>query len=51
MNTIGYYIFCIIAAIVGFLLIKKITGCLIKTVIAVVITVVLAAIYFLYIRG
>lgn len=51
MNTISYYIFCIIVAIVGFLFIKKITGCLIKTVLSLVIAAVLAAIYFLYIKG
>lgn len=43
-----YYIFCIIALIVGFLLVKKIAGCMIKSVIMIVIIAVLAAIYFIY---
>ena len=50
MEQIGYYIFCIIAIVIGFLIFKKITGCLIKTVIAFLIAVVLAAVYFLYIK-
>lgn len=45
-----YYIFCIIAAIVAFVLLKKITGCMIKTAIAVVVAIVLAAIYLAYFR-
>ena len=50
MEQIGYYIFCIIAVVIGFLVFKKITGCLIKTIIAIFIVVVLAAVYFLYIK-
>lgn len=50
MENFGYYIFCIVAFIVGFLLLKKITGCLIKTVLMAVIVAVLAIIYFLYFR-
>ena len=46
----GYYIFCIVAAIVGFLLVKKITGCMIKTVIALVVAAIMAAVYFVYIK-
>lgn len=49
MDTpILYYVFCIIALIVGFLLVKKIAGCIIKTVIMAVIVAVLAVIYFYY---
>lgn len=50
MESIGYYIFCIVAAIIGFLLVKKITGCMIKTVIALAVAAVLAAVYFIYIK-
>ena len=50
MESIGYYIFCIIAVIIGFLMIKKITGCMIKTLIAFVVAALLAAVYFLYIK-
>ncbi len=50
MDSLGYYIFCIIAVIVGFLIIKKITGCLIKTLIALVVAALLAAVYYLYLK-
>lgn len=50
MNSIGYYIFCILAVIVGFLVIKKITGCMIKTLIALIIAAAMAAVYFMYIK-
>lgn len=48
MENFGYYIFCIIAFIAVFFLVKKITGCLIKTAIFIAVAAVLAAIYFLY---
>lgn len=50
MDSFGYYIFCIIAVIVGFLIIKKITGCMIKTLIALVVAALLAAVYYLYLK-
>ena len=50
MYSLVYYIFCIIAVIVGFLIIKKITGCLIKTLIALVVAALLAAVYYLYLK-
>lgn len=50
MESIGYYIFCIIAIIVGFLIIKKIAGCMIKTLVGFVIAAVLAAVYYLYFK-
>lgn len=50
MQPISYYIFCIAALIVGFLLIKKITGCMIKTVIAIITAAILAAVYYCYMK-
>ena len=47
-TNFGYYIFCLVVLIVGFMLVKKVAGCLIKSVIAIVAIVVLAAIYCLY---
>lgn len=51
MSNFGYYIFCIVAFIVAFFLLKKIAGCLIKTVVMAVVVFVLAAIYYLYFRA
>lgn len=44
----GYYVFVIAALAVALILVKKITGCLIKAVIMAVIIAALAAVYFLY---
>ena len=50
MENFGYYVFCIIAFLVAVLLVKKIAGCMIKTVIMAVVVAVLAAVYFLFFR-
>ncbi len=47
-TNFGYYIFCLVVLIVGFMLVKKVTGCLVKSVITIVAIVILAAIYCLY---
>lgn len=47
-TNFGYYIFCLVVLIVGFMLAKKVAGCLIKSVIAIVAIVILSAIYCLY---
>ena len=44
-----YYILCILVAVIAFLVVKKITSCMIKVVIAIVVLAVLALIYFKYI--
>ncbi len=46
MSDFAYFVFSIVCFIVAFMFLKKIAGCLIKTVIFIVIAVVLAAIYF-----
>lgn len=50
MENFSYYIFCIIALIVGVFIIKKVAGCLIKTIIFAVIIAALAIIYYMYFR-
>lgn len=47
MGNFGYYIFCIIALVVVFFILKKITGCLMKTLVLAVLVGVLVALYFL----
>ncbi len=48
MENFGYYIFCLVAVVVAFIVVKKITGCLIKTAILVAIVAALVAIYYMY---
>lgn len=50
MEDFVYYIFCVIALIVAIFILKKVAGCLIKSIIFAVIIAVLVAIYFLYIK-
>lgn len=48
MENYIYYIFCLIAIIVGVVIVKKVAGCLIKSVILLAIIAVMAYIYFTY---
>lgn len=51
MNSdFGYYVFCIIAVIVGFIIFKKVTGCIIKAIVTFIALAVVAAIYFMCIK-
>ena len=50
-SQFGYYIFCIIAFIIAFLFLKKIAGCLIKTVIMAIVLAVLVGIYYMYFKA
>lgn len=51
MNTsFLYYVFCILALVAGVFLVKKITGCLIKSVVMLVLMAVLAAAYFWFVK-
>lgn len=49
MGDFGYYIFALVVLIVGFLVVKKVATCLIKTVVTVIVFAILAGIYWLYI--
>lgn len=49
-SNFDYYVFILVAIIVGFLVFKKVTGCIIKLVLTAIVVAVLAAIYFLYLK-
>lgn len=49
-SSFSYYIFCIIAVIVGFIVVKKIASCLVKSIVAAVTIAIITAIYFMYIK-
>lgn len=49
-SNFGYYVFILVAIIVGFLVFKKVTGCIIKLVLTAIVVAVLTAIYFLYLK-
>ena len=48
MDNFGYYVFALLVLIVGFLIVKKVATCMIKAVVAIIVLVVLAGIYWLY---
>lgn len=50
MENFSYFIFCVIALIIGILIIKKVAGCLIRTTLFVAVIIALAIIYYLYFR-
>ena len=49
-SNFGYYVFIIVAVIVGFLIFKNVTGCIIKLVLTAIVVSALAAIYYLYLK-
>lgn len=50
-HNFTYYIFCLVALVVGFLVVKKITGCLIKTIFMGLLVAALAYVYYRYFRA
>ena len=45
-----YYIALLLLVIIGFLVVKKMASCLIKSVITIILVAVAVAIYWLYLR-
>lgn len=48
MENITYYAIILLVLIVGFVVIKRIASCFIKAVVTIVLLVLLAAIYWIY---
>ena len=49
MDNFGYYIFDLVVLVVGFLIVKKVATCLVKTIIGILVLAILAGIYWVYI--
>lgn len=49
MDDFGYYILALVVLVVGFLIVKKVATCLVKTIIGILVLVILAGIYWVYI--
>ena len=49
MDDFGYYIFALVVLVVGFLIVKKVATCLVKTIIGILVLAILAGIYRVYI--
>ena len=48
MDNFVYYVFALVVLVVGFLIVKKVATCMIKTVVSLIVLAVLAGIYWLY---
>ncbi len=48
MDNFVYYVFALVVLVVGFLIVKKVATCLVKTVVSLIVLAVLAGIYWLY---
>jgi len=49
-SNVTYYIALLALIIIGVIAVKKIAGCLIKSIIALVLTAIAVAIYWFYLR-
>ena len=49
MDDFGYYIFALVVLVVGFLIVKKVATCLVKTINGILVLAILAGIYWVYI--
>ena len=49
MDDFGYYIFALVVLVVGFVIVKKVATCLVKTIIGILVLAILAGIYWVYI--
>ena len=50
MENFAYYAFCLVAIIIGIIVLKKVAGCLMRTLFFAAIIAVLAALYFIYFK-
>ena len=48
MSSLSYFIFVLVAIIIGVVVVKKVTGCLIRLVVVSVLSAILAYLYFTY---
>lgn len=50
MTDFTFYILVIIAFVIGVYLIKKFVGCMIRSIITIIIIAILTALYFMYFK-
>lgn len=49
-TNITYYIALLVLVIIGVFVVKKVASCLVKSIVTIVLLVLMAAIYWLYLR-
>ncbi|MDO4310132.1 MAG: hypothetical protein Q4C43_05340 [Prevotella sp.] len=50
MENFGYYAILLLMIIIGFILVKRLAGCVIRTVVTLILIGVLAVLYYTYFR-
>ena len=49
-NNIGYYLALLALILIGFIVVKKVASCMIKSVVGIILILAAAAIYWLYLK-
>ena len=49
-TNITYYIALLILSVIGFVVVKKVASCLIKSIVTLVLVAIAVALYFLYLK-
>jgi hypothetical protein len=49
-NNIGYYLALLALIIIGFIVVKKVASCMIKSIVGIILILAAAAIYWLYLK-
>lgn len=50
MSNITYYVAILLMIIIGFFVVKKVAGCLIRSIITLILIAIIIAIYWLYLK-
>lgn len=50
MSNITYYVAILLMIIIGFVVVKKVAGCLIRSIITIILIAIIIAIYWLYLK-
>lgn len=50
MSNITYYVAILLMIIIGFVVVKKVAGCLIRSIITLILIAIVIAIYWLFLR-
>ena len=51
MENYSYYVIVLLMIVIGFVVCKKIAGCMIRSVITFILIAVLAVLYYVYFKG
>ena len=49
-NNIGYYLALLALIIIGFIVVKKVASCMIKSIVGIILIMAAAPIYWLYLK-